>query len=382
MNTTAQNKHKNIVIATGLIALTTVFLSFSSNVIAQSANNPFVTTDQDETLQPEPIIYDATNATKTIAQDQIALTAIPPRLGDDGSLKVNPGEKLQVQIRVRNISEQPVSVVTSAQDFILDQDGETPVAIDDSGSNRWSLASWITLTPTEHRIGSKSTVGINVLIDVPEDALPGGHYAMILHEPGNGSQNGEFDITTNNESSTSINQRVGTLLYIVVDGPINEEAYVRDFNFPQFSEYGPINFDFVVENNSDIHITPQMSIEIFNVFNQKVETIPVEPKNIFPLTSRDFDGQWDRVWGWGLYKAKLTMSYGSAGSIVIANSTFWLLPITIILAAAALLLILFFVIVSIKKHLKHKKNMDEKHIQELESQIQNLQTQGDRETHL
>lgn len=382
MNTTAQNKHKNIVIATSLIALSTVFLSFSSHVIAQSANNPFVQTNQDETIQPEPILYDATNATKTIAQDQIALTAIPPRLGDDGSLKVAPGEKLQVQIRVRNISEQPVSVITSAQDFILDKDGETPVAIDDSGSNRWSLASWLTLTPTEHRITPKSTIGINVLIDVPEDALPGGHYAMILHEPGNGSQNGEFGINTNNESSTSINQRVGTLLYIVVDGPINEEAYVRDFNFPQFSEYGPINFDFVVENNSDVHITPQMKVEVFNIFNKKVETIAIEPKNIFPLTNRDFNSQWDRVWGWGFYKAKLTMSYGSAGSIVVANSTFWLLPITIILAATALLLILLFVILSIKKHLKHRKDMDEKHIQELESKIQNLQEQGDGETHL
>jgi hypothetical protein len=385
MKLSAQNKHKNFFVTAGLLAVTTVFLSFSSGAIAQSANNPFVPALINETekpstvLDPESVLYDQTDATKTIAQDQIALTAIPPRLGDDGSLKVLPGEKIQVQIRVRNISEQPVFVVTSAQDFILDQDGETPISIDDSGSNRWSLASWLTLTPTEHKINSKSTVGINVLIDVPADALPGGHYAMILHEPGNGSQDEELSLNANNESNTAINQRVGTLLYVVVDGLINEEAYIRDFDIPKFTEYGPLNFDFVVENNSDIHITPQMSVEIFNIFNQKVETIPIEPKNIFPLANRSFDGQWDRVWGWGLYKAKLTMSYGTSGSIVVANSSFWLLPITIILAVAALLLIFLFILIAIKRHLNHRRDMEEQHILDLESKIQNLESQGDRE---
>ena len=50
-------------------------------------------------------------------------------------------------------------------------------------SNRWSLASWITLTPTEQLLQPNQTVGINVIIEVPEDALPGGHYAMITHQP-------------------------------------------------------------------------------------------------------------------------------------------------------------------------------------------------------
>lgn len=382
MNTAQQKNYKNIALTTGLVFVSTVFLSFKSGALAQTTSNPFIPTETENVvLEPtaEPVLYDETDATRTIAQDQISLTAIPPRLGDDGSLTAAPGEKIQVQIRVRNISEQPVSVITSAQDFILDVDGETPIAIDDSASNRWSLASWLTITPTEHQIPSKSTVGINVLIEVPEDALPGGHYAMILHEPGETTD--EYSVT-NSGSGAAINQRVGTLLYVVVDGPINEEAYIRDFTFPSFTEYGPVPFNFTVENNSDVHITPQMSVEIYNLFNQKVETIAVEPKNIFPLYSRDFNGQWDRIWGWGLYKAKLTMSYGSTGSIVVANTSFWLLPLKIILAGFALLMILAFIAFSIKRHLNHRKKMDEQRIKELESQIEEMQTKGDEENAL
>jgi len=341
-----------IALIAGFVAVSAVFLNLTSKVLAQ---------------------YDETNATKTIAQDQVSLTAIPPRLGDDGSLHAAPGEKLQVQLRVRNISEQTVFVTTSAKDFILDSDGETPVPIDDNVSNRWSLASWLTITPTEHTITSKSTAGVNVLIEIPKDALPGGHYAMVLHEPGR-SQNGNYTIIETGDSASAIQQRVGTLLYVIVDGLINEEAYVRDFNFPNFNEYGPVPFSYTVENNSDVHITPQVSIEIFNIFNQRIETIKVEPKNIFPLSARSFDGQWDRVWGWGLYKAKLTMSYGSSGSLVIANTSFWLLPIKIIIAVISVLLILILAGLAVKRHFKHKKSLEEKRIAELEAEIEKMQS--------
>ena len=375
MKTAQLHTHKKIAISTGLVAVMSVFLTLNSGVVAQEASNPFVPTAQtNESAQAVPTLYTETAAPSNV-QEQIALTAIPPRLGDDGSLKAAPGEKIQVQIRVRNISEKPVSIVTSAQDFLLDADGQSPVPIDDNVSNRWSLASWMTVSPTEHRIAAKSTVGINVLIEVPKDALPGGHYAMVLHQPGERSVNNNLvieDVT--NGSSTAINQRVGTLLYVTVEGPINEEAYVRDFAFPSFSEYGPVPFEFTAENNSDVHITPQMSVEIFNVLGQRIDTITIDQKNIFPLTSRNFTGSWDRIWGWGLYKAKLTMSYGSMGSIVVANSSFWLIPLKVLIAGLTILLALILIGLAIKKHLQHKMNLEEKRIAELEAQIEEMQS--------
>lgn len=368
---------KQIILTASFVAITTVFSSLSSGVLAQSATNPFTPTTETTT---EPALTNI-QAPQVTAQDTIALTAIPPRLGDDGSLKAAPGERIQVQLRVRNVSSEPVSVFTSAQDFVIDTDGETPISIDASVSNRWSLASWLTIAPTEHNIAPNATVGINVLIEVPIDALPGGHYAMVLHQPGNAPDSQEATQPATNDSASAINQRVGTLLYVVVDGPINEEAYIRDFAFPEFSEYGPVPFEFAIENNSDIHVTPQMSVEIFNMFNQKIETIAIQPKNIFPLSSRDFDGQWDRVWGWGLYKARLTMSFGSAGAIVVANTSFWLLPVKVIIAAITLLLSVVLIALAVKRHLNHRKNMGEQRISELESKIQDMQ-QGDKENTL
>ncbi len=314
---------------------------------------------------------------QTESNSNIALTAIPPRLGENGELKVAPGEKLQVQLRVKNISAQPISTVTKAIDFIIGEDGETPIAVDSNVSNRWSLSKWLTITPTESSIAPKQTAGFNVLIEVPKDALPGGHYAMILHQP----QVSKNPFTINNNSESSIEQRVGTLLYVIVDGAVNEEAYLHNFTVPNFTEYGPVNFSYTVENNSDVHIAPQMNIEIFSLFNKKVDTIKVSPKNIFPLTSRNFSAQWNRVWGAGYYKAKLTMSYGSQGAIVVANATFWLLPIKLIIAGLVTILIIVILTISIKKHLNHRAKMDQEKIAELEKKLQEINSTDEKKNH-
>lgn len=398
---TAHNKHqrkykKSLLFVACLFLITTAVFTANtdfvpSNVFAQSASNPFLTTQTKPILQPTILgetntqnttttqLSQTTPANLIVPQDstdaplvnpaEISLTAIPPRLGDDGTLKAKPGEKLQVQLRVSNTSEKPVVIATSAHDFILDSDGETPVTVEENTTNRWSLASWLTLTPTFQTVPAKATVGVNVLIEIPKDALPGGHYAMIVHEP---NLQG-----TESNTNTAINQRVGSLLYVIVEGPINEEAYIRDFHFPSFSEYGPVPFSYTVENNSDVHIAPQMSVEIYTFFNKKVDTIAIETKNIFPLSSRDFSGNWERIWGWGLYKAKVTMSYGSSGSIVIANTSFWLLPIKIIIAAFTLILGFLLAILAIKRHLKHKKTTEEKRIAELEAQIEEMQSSNE-----
>ena len=197
---------------------------------------------------------------------------------------------------------------------------------------------------------------------------------MVLHTPNAGGQGQGENSLVNSDSSSAISQKVGTLLYIIVDGPINEEAFVRDFSFPKFTEYGPVPFSFTAENNSDVHITPQTKIDIYNLFNQKVATIQVESKNVFPLTSRSFSGEWRNVWGYGPYTAELTMSFGSAGALVIATTSFWLLPIKLLIAAGVALLSILIIIWSIKRHLKHRQNQEELQIAELEQKIKNLET--------
>jgi hypothetical protein len=307
------------------------------------------------------------------AAEEIILTAIPPRVGDNGELKAKPGEKIQTVIRVRNSSDKALAITSLAQDFVIGEDGETPVPVTEAISNRWSLASWITVSPPRQIVQPRQTVNVNVVITVPEDALPGGHYAMLMHEPSENLAGGPAGADAGAQSRVA--QRVGSLIYFLVDGPINEEAFIRGFDFKNLSEYGPVPYSFTVENMSDVHIKPKMKIEVFNIFGQRVDEIVPEEKNVFPLMSRKFDGQWTRIWGIGLYTAKMTMNFGSTGQIVMAKDQFWLIPYKIVLAGLVILLALVGMIVVIRRHLHHRQNAEQSRIQELEQKVQDLENQ-------
>lgn len=306
----------------------------------------------------------------TAQAGQLSLTATPLRIGDDDSVVVQPGEKTQVSVRVTNTSDTPLKVFSSAQDFVVEEDGETPVPVtgESKDNNRWSLASWLTLVPSERTLQPRETSQISVLIEVPEDALPGGHYAMITHQP-------STDLTAINapDAATGLNQRVGTLLYVRVDGPINEEAYIRDFSIPEFSEFGPVEYSFTLDNRSDIHIHPQIGITITNMFGKQIDVIRPDTQNIFPFTTRSFSGEWSKIWGFGRYKAELVASYGTTGKVIMATTFFWIFPIKLALAALIVLLTAIATIISVRRHMLHRKQDQTARIQDLENKVRELQ---------
>lgn len=306
----------------------------------------------------------------SVSDESITLTAMPPRLGDDSSLKAKPGEKLQTAIKVRNNSNKAFTINTAVDDFIIGEDGEMPIAVTEDVDYRWSLKNWLILAPEFQVLQPRQTGVINIIVDIPNDALPGGHYAMVTHKPV--GLNGEKFAES---AASKISQRVGTLLYIMVDGPINEQAFIRDFKVPKFTEYGPVSFDFTIDNQSDIHIKPILSIEIYNLLGIKVGTIPIESKNVFPMVSRNFTATWDAVWGSGFYRAKLVMSYGEGGNVSIANTSFWLLPLTLVIAGLIVIIALLAVFVAVRRHLIHSGNKEKTRMELLEKKIAELETE-------
>lgn len=312
-------------------------------------------------------------STNAEPQSQSTLTAIPPRLGDDDSITVKPGEVKQTTVRVKNSSSQPLNIMTQVNDFVLDQDGETPIALTDTEvSNRWSLASWITIAPNLQTIAPNETKVISVVINVPEDALPGGHYAMITHQPTT-TKPDEAELTDTSVSASGISQKVGTLLYVKVEGQINENAFIRNLSFPQLTEYGPVPYSFTVENQSDIHIRPALMLEIRDIFGRKVDQFPIETKNIFPLTERRFDSKWEKVWGTGRYTAILTMNYGTQGAVAIAKASFWLFPVTLVVTFLIVVLVVLAMGIAVRRHLIHRKTDQSAKIKELEEKLEKLE---------
>lgn len=232
-------------------------------------------------------------AKNIFSQAALGVSAIPPRL----EVSVKPGEVITKEIKVRNESQSERFLSTDIRDFIVTNDNGTPVQIDSNkeSDNRWAASGWVQVSPSQFKLKGGETKSLVVTIMVPSNAIPGGHYSMILHSPQ------LEDIS--NKNGSSIKTNVGTLVYITVPGNIKQDAKVKEFIGPSFAEYGPIDFKSVIENLSDIHITPSGAVVITNMLGGKTAQLALDETNIFPYTSRTFQNQLAKKWLFGRYKA-------------------------------------------------------------------------------
>ena len=77
------------------------------------------------------------------------------------------------------------------------------------------------------------------------------------------------------------------------------------------------------------------------MFGSKVKTIKIDQRNLLPESIRRFDSTWTTQTGFGYYKAKFDMTYGSTGQELRFNKSFTVLPLTALGLGLLVLAIVF-----------------------------------------
>ena len=295
----------------------------------------------------------------TLAQSTIGVSAIPPRL----EINIKPDETITKIIKVRNESNSERVINTKASDFIVTDNKGTPIQVEtNEENNRWAASSWIQVSPSSLKLKPGETKSLTVVVMAPKDALPGGHYAMILSNPEN--------VGSLSSTGASVQSNVGTLIYVTVAGDVKQDAQIQNFTAPNFSEFGPIDFKSTIKNLSDIHIKPVGAITIKNFLGGQTAKLSITDTNIFPYTSRDFTNTLNRKWLFGRYKAEINAAYGTAGGVATAVIFFWVIPwrlIALLIAAAAIVT----AIILINKN-KPKDDTSDGKVEELEKELNDL----------
>jgi len=299
-----------------------------------------------------------------VKANDVSLVVSPPRIDIEGK----PGETIQRIVKVTNSSEQESILKAFAVDFIVQDDLGTPIKVTESASGRYLASPWFTLDLDELVIPPKSTAQLVVLIEVPKDAVPGGHYAGVFFEniPSRGSK----------QTVSYTSSQIGSLFGITVPGDIKYDALIKDFKVKSnVLEFGPIDFTAVIENQSDTHIRPNTKIVVHDMIGRKLVEIPLNELNIFPFTSRTLTGTWDTVWGLGRYTATLSASYGP-GLVAERTIYFWILPYRLIAAIIVVLLVILVLFIVIRRHLKHIGDDRDAQIDELKRKIIEMENRG------
>ncbi len=304
------------------------------------------------------MVYCFNGLIPSASAQELSLVVSPPSTMVEGK----PGEVVQKNIKVTNNSEdQEVILKMHVKNFIVQDDLGTPILVDDKTAGKYMASPWFTLEKSELVIPPKTTERLVVLITIPADALPGGHYAGVFFQP----------VPAKNMKSTVsyTSAQVGSLFSVTIPGDIKYDALIKDFKTTKnVFEFGPIDFSATIENQSDSHISPSSTIVVHDMVGRKLTEIKLNDVNIFPYTSRTLTGSWDQVWGLGRYSATLTSSYGP-GLVATRTMYFWIMPYRLIAAILVVLMVLLVIFISIRRHLAHKNDNRDAEIDELKRKI-------------
>ena len=301
--------------------------------------------------------------TLSLAQSSVGISAIPDR----EEIEVQADKVITKTLKVRNESSETKTFNVYVRDFTVTDNKGTPNFIDDISeisNNRWAASSWIQVSPMSFTLNAGELRTLTLSVMPPANALPGGHYAAVYYTPETGS-------LYSSATGASVQPSVGTLVYITVPGDITQNATVQSFSAPKFSEFGPIDFQATIKNSSDIHIQPVGSITVKNWLGGTTAKLDLNPTNIFPYTTRNFENTLEKKWLFGRYRADLNAIYGTAGGIVTATIFFWVIPWRLILLATAFIAIIV-VIIMVTKKKPGSKNSAEDEITELEKELEAL----------
>ncbi len=260
-------------------------------------------------------------------------------------LKGKPGEKVEEVIRVLNPSyEETVTVKMTVEDMLPEgEEGKVILQLPTEEKTTIALSQWISFEPETFVLQPREEKPIKFIIQIPENADPGGHYAGIIA--------GVYDAAAPAGTGVGIITRIASLVLLTVEGEMKEDLKIVEFNAPSYSEYGPIKFLSRFENKGTVHVQPKAEIKIEDIFGKEVARLSVEPRNVLPNSIRKIETEWDQKWFWGIrYKATLSGKYGIFGnpnySLAPVTITFWAFPWKIGLLIVA---VIFFFIITRKR---------------------------------
>lgn len=238
--------------------------------------------------------------------------------------EATPGNAYDGKVKITNPnSDTDLNVEISVNDFKANGEGGEQTFVDPAENSTFSLGTWITIDKNVV-LTANETKEIPYTVNVPANAEPGGHYGVIFFVP---SVKKSASVTGNGVMAIP---KIGSLLLFKIPGDIKYDANIQEFSINKklFGD-SKSSVDFVTrfQNLSSTHVKPQGNIVVRNTFGKEVTNLVVNEKmgNVLPDSIRRFDNNWEKKYGFGLYKATVTLAYGDTGATT-AEISFWIIP--------------------------------------------------------
>ncbi|HLD34272.1 MAG TPA: hypothetical protein VJB62_00255, partial [Patescibacteria group bacterium] len=264
-------------------------------------------------------------------------------------------------IKVANNNPEEHTIYVEAVDFRAKQEDGVVEFLSSEKTGTSSegvspfLSQWIVLEENEVVIPAFGSREIPYIIDVPENASPGGHYAAILAgtRPPADSVSG---------SVIKVSSLLASLVLLNVKGDVEERGVIREFVSDKvFYDKTDVGFKVRFENLGNVHLQPLGEIKIYAPFNKLKNTITInhnsEFGNVLPESIRKWEFNWKgdkNLLEMGRYRAELILGYGEEGRQADNRVIyFWVIyPKPVIFAVSAVIIFILLITVLIRLYIR------------------------------
>jgi hypothetical protein len=271
---------------------------------------------------------------------------------------MNPGESRTVSFNVQNITSTSAEYSAVINDMVAKgEDGQAALILDaDQYAPSHSLKRYISAIPNV-QIDAGKFKEVKATITIPKDAAGGGYYGAVRFVPAG----------TQIDKNVTLSASVASIILVRVNGDITENMTIESFDVRR-GEGGLGGSSFFTTNKNlfsvvrfrnkgNVHEQPFGKVRVLkgDKVVQETEINKTDPRgNVLPDSVRRFDTELTKLGSFGKYTVQGNFGYGSNGQLLSATTSFWVIPLPlivgVIIAVVVVLALIFAVPKAVKKY--------------------------------
>ncbi len=216
---------------------------------------------------------------------QASALALEPALSD---ISVSPGTAHDAAIMLTNDEPDTATYYLSIQKFVArGEEGQQEFL---PMSDTTGLPSWIFVNQPSLTLQPGEKQRVPFTIRVPEQAIPGGYYVALFFS--------SVPPVLSPQGMVVVGSKVGALLLVTVEGGSVSSWRVVDhaLGMPSSVSHLPAAFDLTIENRGNVHVVPEGTITIKNMFGSIVARLPLQRNQprVLPSSRRHLLLTWQK----------------------------------------------------------------------------------------
>jgi len=227
-------------------------------------------------------------------------------------LEVIPGQVIERSIKILNESQMAIPMTTRVVDFTAEEESGQMIFDEFSQDPSFVSRFWFKIENPDFILESGETEEIKFQIRVPDNAEPGGHYAVLIFEPRLPSFYFEEQAIIRNIPEIGV-LFLTSVQKFTLEPDTENKLEISEFSFPKekrlvslenfvsrllgsvalateinIVENPFFNFILKIKNNDIYHIKPSGKIIIYNFWGKRVGEVEIKQMTILPGKVRIF----------------------------------------------------------------------------------------------